>query len=64
MSTAAAQTPPAQPTVSYSEVAVADVAKYFIAGFKLPPGEQLSASDWFYDAHKGVFVFKLSTAPA
>lgn len=46
---------------SYSEVPAADVAKWFVDGYKLPAGERLASSDFFYDPAKGVFVFKLIT---
>lgn len=48
---------------NYSEVTVEDVARYFVAGYDLK-GEKLLQSDYFYDPHKGVFVFKLVTEAA
>lgn len=50
-----------QTKTSYSEVPAADVAAWFVNGYKLQEGERLTGHEFFYDAHKGVFVFKLIT---
>lgn len=49
---------------SYSEVSAADVARFFVQGYKLNPGERLAGHEFFYDPAKGVFVFKLTTEAA
>jgi len=46
---------------SYSEVPAADVARFFVQGYKLAEGERLAGHEYFYDPAKGVFVFKLTT---
>ncbi|MNY54238.1 hypothetical protein D3C86_1900830 [compost metagenome] len=46
---------------SYSEVSADDVARFFVQGYKLNPGERLAGHEYFFDATKGVFVFKLTT---
>ena len=50
-----------QTNVNYSEVPVADVAAFFVAGYKMNEGETLVGHSFFYDPTKGVFVFKLIT---
>lgn len=49
---------------SYSEVPAADVARFFVQGYKLAEGERLAGHEFFYDPAKGVFVFKLITEAA
>lgn len=50
-----------QTNVNYSEVPVADVAAFFVAGYQMKDGETLVGHSFFYDPTKGVFVFKLIT---
>lgn len=53
-----------QTKTSYSEVPAADVARFFVQGYNLPEGERLAGHEYFFDAAKGVFVFKLITEQA
>ena len=46
---------------SYS---AADVARFFVQGYKLAEGERLAGHEFFYDPAKGVLVFKLITEAA
>jgi len=47
--------------VSFSEVPVGDVAAFFVKGYAFEDGVQLLAAEHYYDPHRGVFVFKLTT---
>lgn len=46
---------------NYSEVPVADVAAFFVGGYKFPDGTVMVQSEHFYDPAKGVFIFKMIT---
>lgn len=45
--------------VKFSEVPVADVAAFFVQGYRLEEGERIVRHEHYYDPHKGVCVFKL-----
>ncbi len=44
---------------SWNPVSIDDVARYFVNGFAMNEGETLHGYDYFFDATKGVFVFRL-----
>lgn len=49
---------------SFYEAPAADVAGFFVNGYRLQDGERLVRHEYFFDPTKGVFVFKLVTETA
>jgi hypothetical protein len=48
-------------TVRYQEAKAVDVMAAYAKSLTVPTGETVSGSDWFFDAAKGVVVFKVTT---
>lgn len=44
----------------WNQVSAADVVAFFVQGYQLKPGERLAGHEYFYDAAKGQFLFKLT----
>lgn len=48
-----------QATLSYSEVPLDDVIKFFFKGYRPKEGETLKLDDWVIDQVKGKVIFKI-----
>lgn len=46
--------------IEYHEVSAEEVVKFFVDAYILEEGKQIFSNEWFYDAGKQKFVFRLT----